>query len=64
MSEKITANELVVISSQKSDSMIKERADCTKLEFEMKERFNNVAVSELPAIKGSRRHSAWHNMKK
>lgn len=61
--DKITTNELVIISSQKSDS-IKEQADCTQLVSEIKEKFNNVAVSELPAIKGSKRHIAWQNMKK
>lgn len=60
--EKITANELVVIASQKSD-LIKEQADSTKSVSEIKEKFNNIAVSELPAIKGSKR-SAWQNMKK
>lgn len=57
------SNDLVVVSSQKSDSNNTE-ADSSKSISDVKEKFNNVAVSELPAIKGSKRHTAWQNMKK
>lgn len=60
--DKIPSNELVVISTQKTD--INTNADnVTKSISDGKEKFNNIAVSELPAIKGSKRH-AWPNMKK
>lgn len=35
----------------------------TKTINDSKEKFHNIAVSELPAIKGSKRHT-WQNMKK
>ncbi|XP_055304001.1 cytosolic carboxypeptidase Nna1-like [Sitodiplosis mosellana] len=59
-----TTNELVVISAQKSDSNSNTEPDSCKSVLEIKEKFNNVAVSELPAIKGTKRHSTWQNMKK
>lgn len=62
-SDKSIANDLIVVSSQKTDTII-ESQECFTSVTEIKEKFNNVAVSELPAIKGSKRHSAWHNMKK
>lgn len=60
--DKITSNELVVISSHKPDTNT-EPDTVNKSISDGKEKFNNVAVSELPAIKGSKRHT-WHNMKK
>lgn len=74
-----STNELVVISTtHKTDNTNANDADnnntttiattttttTTKSISESKEKFNNVAVSELPAIKGSKRHNAWQNMKK
>lgn len=56
------SNNLVVVSSQKSDSNIE--PESSKSILDAKDKYNNVAVSELPAIKGSKRHSAWQNMKK
>lgn len=60
--EKSSSTELVVLASQKSDFEVE--PDKAKAIADHKEKFNNVAVSELPAIKGSKRHSAWQNMKK
>lgn len=60
----IVSNELVVTSAQKSDSNFNTEPDSSKSIVEIKEKFNSVAVSELPAIKGSKRHSTWQNMKK
>lgn len=58
-----TSNDLVVVSSQKSDSNTEPDSSKSILDAKI-EKYNNVAVSELPAIKGSKRHMAWHNMKK
>lgn len=58
-----TSNDLVVVSSQKSDSNTEPDSSKSILDAKI-EKYNNVAVSELPAIKGSKRHTAWHNMKK
>lgn len=60
--EKLPSNELVIMSTQKTDSSTE--IDSIKNVTEIKEKFNNVAVSELPAIKGSKRHTTWQNMKK
>lgn len=60
--EKTSSNELVVVSSLKSDSNTL-TDPATKSISDVKEKFNNVAVSELPAIKGSKRHT-WQNMRK
>lgn len=60
--EKTSSNELVVVSALKSDSNSGTDA-ATKSISDVKEKFNNIAVSELPAIKGSKRHT-WQNMKK
>lgn len=62
-SDKSIQNELVVISSQKTETII-ESQDGSKSVTEIKDKFNTVVVSELPAIKGSKRNNAWHNMKK
>lgn len=60
--EQTSTYELIVVSSQKSDSNT-ESEPATKSISDVKEKFNNVAVSELPAIKGSKRHT-WQTMKK
>lgn len=74
---KTTTNELVVISSSTSTTpsllpsqklsdpaaMANESDTTMKTINDSKEKFHNIAVSELPAIKGSKRHT-WQNMKK
>ncbi|XP_031626931.1 cytosolic carboxypeptidase Nna1 [Contarinia nasturtii] len=63
INEKPMTNELVIMSTQRSDSNT-ESPDASKIVSEIKEKFNTIAVSQLPAIKGSKRHSTWQNMKK
>lgn len=60
--EKVTTNELFVITSQKSDANTE--IDTSKTICQIKDKFSGAVVSELPAIKGSKRQSTWQNMKK
>lgn len=62
--EKTIPDELIITSAkQKNDSNTDSDNNITNIES--KERINNAIVSELPAIRGSKRlNNAWHNMKK
>lgn len=61
--EKGIPNELIITSSQKQKSFTADEEG--NMITEIKEKFSNVMVSELPAIRGSKRNNIpWQNMKK
>lgn len=61
--EKGIPNELIITSSQKRESSNADEEG--NMITEIKEKFSSVMVSELPAIRGSKRNNIpWQNMKK
>lgn len=61
--EKGIPNELIITSSQKQDTSTADENGY--MITEIKEKLSNVMVSELPAIRGSKRNNIpWKNMKK
>lgn len=62
-SDKGTPNELIITSTQKHELATADEDG--NMITEIKEKFSSVMVSELPAIRGSKRNnSPWKNMKK
>lgn len=66
-SEKEMPNELI-IRSKKSETNADDDSSGTKTDSDAQQicfsKFSNLMVSELPAIKGSKRHITWQNMKR